>query len=171
LAGVTVGGWAVAARGAGDPAAAKGRALVAWFGADSKITAPTTVRVDTAEEWAQLWERHTGRPVAPGERRRPTSPDVDFGACTVVGVFEGEGWNGDGLVCAEWRADGDVVRVRCDRLSYQTGGPDGGGVKVTVYGLFVLPKTDKPIVVEERLPTKGEPEKDRWGEVARLKAK
>ena len=42
-----------------------------------------------------------------------------------------------------------LLRVRFDHKSYQTSGPDGGGERVQPFGMFVIPRTDKPIVLEE----------------------
>ena len=59
--------------------------------------------------------------------------------------------------------------TRRNRRGYQTAGPDGGGKRATPYGIFVLPRSDKELVVEEGVRTlKNEPPK--WNELARFTA-
>ena len=59
---------------------------------------------------------------------------------------------------------------RFDDRSFQTAGPapEGGRVRARPYGIFVLPRSDKALVLEENIQhLKNEPPKGR--EVARFK--
>lgn len=112
-----------------------------WSGANSRIEERTYVRISSEKEWEKLWERHL-------ETERP---DVDFSRAMVIGIFKGKGMNSDGVVIASVAEDDDTIRFRFDDASYQTMGPGGGGRKVTAYGLFALPRSGKPVVLEENV--------------------
>ncbi len=146
--------------------------FVTFTGPNSRIEEPTWLRITTPEEFHPLYLRHVGlKPEDFYEKRNPHGvPLVDFERCMVVAVFGGKGWNSDGLYVKEVVDDGHRLVVRYDDRSYQTAGPDGGGVRVTPYGLFVLPRRDKELVVEENVqPYIGHPPK--WQERARFPAK
>ena len=45
----------------------------------------------------------------------------------------------------------DAIAVRFDDISFQTEGRDGGAVHVTPYAFIVLPRSKKPVVLEENV--------------------
>ncbi len=143
--------------------------LVSWIGADSRIEKPRYARITTAEEWAKVWHEHKGTAPTPGGHGDLAVPRIDFSACVVIAVFQGKAYNSNGVEVVSAAEDAGRMLVRFDDLSYQTMGPDGGGVEVSAYGLFVLPRTAKPVVLEEDVQGLiGQPPK--WKERARFDA-
>lgn len=137
------------------------RPVVAMFGADCAIHDARYERVCTQEQLVELWGRHLGKASPQSE-----PPLVDFAACEVLAVFAGDGWNSNGIQVVEMLEDGSVRRVRFDHYSYQTEGLDGGGVRVSPFGWFVVPKTALAVVLEENVQNMiGEP--PIWKERAR----
>jgi hypothetical protein len=67
----------------------------------------------------------------------------------VIAAFQGSGWNSAGLRAVSVLEEKDRIVLRFVSKGYQTAGPGGGGKQVTVYGFFVLPRSDKTVVVEE----------------------
>jgi hypothetical protein len=67
----------------------------------------------------------------------------------VIAIFQGAGWNNAGLKLVSISDEDNRIAVRFSNKGYQTGGPDGGGRKVTAYGFFVVPRSTKPVVIEE----------------------
>ena len=143
---------------------------VAWSGAHSKVEDKRFVRITSEEKWIDLWLDHVGM-----KKKGPYNkyynpagmPEIDFKRCMVVGVFQGKKWNSAGVIAVSIREEGECIRIRFDDKSYQSSGPDGGGVRVTPFGLFLLPATSKALVLEEDvqgLKNKG-PE---WKERARF---
>ncbi|MCC7292708.1 MAG: hypothetical protein IT449_11675 [Phycisphaerales bacterium] len=142
---------------------------VSWIGADSRIEKPEYLRITTAEEWAKVWHEHKGTTPMNGGHGDLAVPRIDFSACFVIAVFQGKSFNSNGVQVVSAAEDHGRMRVRFDDLSYQTMGPDGGGVEVSAYGLFVLQKASKPVVLEEDVQGLiGQPPK--WKERARFEA-
>lgn len=129
--------------------------LVTFVGADSKVTERRFVRVTDKEPWAVLWGEHTGQALPAGDYNwyynQQHVPEVDFAQCMVVAMFQGACWNSAGVQVVEMLAADDHTLVRFEDKAYQTAGPDGGGKRATPYGLFVLPRSTKPIVLEENV--------------------
>ncbi len=157
-------GWAAGVR--------RGETLpyVQWIGADSKRTEPgfEIVRDDAA--WRALWGAHTGTDTTPGgAMRRHAAPEVNFDRCVVVAHFRGRSTNHDGEVVHGVDESAERVRVRFIADTFQTASFDGPdrGVATTPYGIWVLPRTEKPVVIEEGTrELKNEPV--RWREVKRF---
>jgi hypothetical protein len=147
--------------------------LVTFAGADSRIDKSKYVRITTAEDFQILYMRHLGKdPKEYDAYYNPHGvPTIDFDRCMVIAVFQGRTWNVAGVyVKTIDERDGHVV-VRFDDRSYQTSGSDsGGGARsATPYGIFVLPRSDRPVILEENVQRYigGEPE---WKERARFEA-
>lgn len=139
--------------------------LVVFTSNDSHMSKADYRKIASAEEWTQTWLEHLG--MQEDTIYRP-SMEVDFSRCTVVAIFSGKSINGRGFRVESVTEDNDKIVVRFDDISYQTAGPDGGGDQVTPYAFIVLPKSEKPVVLEENVQNiKGELPK--WKEVARLK--
>lgn len=127
------------------------RPLVALHGASSRITATRYLRVTDAKEWRSLWLEHLG--VTPGglEDLAAEVPEIDFDRCMVIALFTGSRWNSRGISCEGIIERDAELLVRFDQLSYQTSGPDGGGEKVQPFGVFVLPRSECRVVLEENV--------------------
>lgn len=147
--------------------------LVGVWGAKSAIKERSYARVTNAEDWTALWLRHVGADAAKHSPYYNAEgvPDVDFTRCMVVAICQGERWNSAGVRVVSVSEDDERVLVRFDDRSYQTAGegPDGGRVAATAFGLFVLPRSAKAVVLEEDVQNLiGQP--PRWKERARFDA-
>jgi len=149
---------ASAGGGGGGAAAAPALAkpVVAWSGPQSGHTHELWVRVRQPEDWRKLWETHEGeharRLMAHGGG--VICPEIDFERYEVVAYFRGLSANSDGEVVTEIREEADRLVIRFDSFSFQSatfGGPEAGPQQpnVTPYGIWVIERTDKPVVIEE----------------------
>ncbi len=148
--------------------------LVAWSGPVSAIKKPEFVRITGREAWEQLWERHEG-----GVRRdnvgRPFAPEINFEKCEVVAIFQGTRTNSNGVFAVQVIDEPDRIRFRFDERTYQVAfALNDDGAKppplppCAPYGLFVLPRSSKPIVIEENVQgMKDQPAK--WKQCAELR--
>lgn len=129
------------------------RALVTLTGPQNEADAGIEL-ARTEEQFIALWQRHRGeKPTGKYDAHyNPIElPVVDFDRCMVLAIFGKKGWNSAGYrVESIFERDGDLI-FRYDDKSYQTAGPDGGGVRVQPYGFFVLPKASHRIVVEKNV--------------------
>lgn len=123
--------------------------LVGWSGARSGVDDKQILRITSAQQWADVWSRHVGEKLEKNRFGQAQAPEIDFDVCMVVAIFEGRTWNSDGLRLEPITEDDDHILLRFGHLSYQTFGPDGGGVRVTPFGIYVLPRSAKPLVVEK----------------------
>jgi hypothetical protein len=138
--------------------------MVTISGANSHITTARCLRITTQEAWAALWLEHLGETPKPKYDlyyNQAGLPVVDFEHCMVVAVFQGATSNCAGVSAvtgpledpeAETKtpvASGDEV-LRLSWHGYQTMGPDGGAVGASPFGFFVLPRTEAPLVVQDR---------------------
>ena len=148
--------------------------LVTLSGADSEIPEPTYVRITTKEAFQSLYLRHLGKDPAQFDAHynEYQVPTIDFDRCMVVAVFQGNTWNTANLYVREVHDERARLVVRFDRHSYQTFGfgSDGGGKRVTPFGFFVMPRSEKEIVLEENVRQYLN-EGPRWQECARLAAR
>jgi hypothetical protein len=140
-------------------------ALAVLTGDNSHVSKPAFTRIDSSSLWKKTWLTHLGKEQDTIYR---TAMEVDFGRCTVTAIFGGQSVNSCGYRIESVHENGNTIVVRFDDISFQTAGPDGGAVQVRPYAFIVLPKTSKPIVLEENVQSykREEPE---WKEVARLK--
>ena len=144
--------------------------LVTLSGADSKLGRGYH-RVGNADAFNAIYMSHLGRdPAEFNAYHNPHGvPTVNFDECMVVAVFQGEGWNSAGVVVHSIEEDEHRVTLRFDDRAYQTAGPDGGARRVSAYGFFVLPRSDKLLVLEENVQNViGQPPV--WRERARIPA-
>jgi hypothetical protein len=137
----------------GQMAAADGALMpcVSFKGPHSAIRKRRCVRITDRESWEALWKEHRGEALETNKLGRPVIPVIDFDRCMVIAIFRGESWNCNGEYVVSVEDRGRDVLLRFDSHSFQTCGPDGGGVRVEPYGIFVLPRTAKPIVIEENV--------------------
>ncbi len=149
------------------------RPIVSWSGPRSAIAESEFVLITTRDQWRDLWSRHTGgkgeRLVAHGSGQ--VIPEIDFGRHMVVAYFRGSDVNSDGEIVKSIHETDDAVVVRFDSYSFQTAGfgGDGGAASVTPYGIWLLPRIEKPVIIEENVQNlkAGEPV---WRERHRFEA-
>ncbi len=125
---------------------------VQFVGHDSRVATPRFVLVRDEKAWALLWSEHTGIDASFTPPTRHAVPKIDFTRYMVVGVFAGATTNTDGELAQTVLVDGDGVRVRYMASTFQTARFDGKadeGVKTTPFGIWVIEKTDKAVVIEE----------------------
>ncbi len=130
--------------------------LVSWSGAFSEIHVPTIQRVVNREQWAALWKRHMGRKTERNATNVQVIPEVDFETCMVVAVFSGEMTQSNGNTVASLIDFDDHLRLRYARHLFEVSvraERDARLVDVTPYGIFVIPRSDKRIEVEEEIPS------------------
>lgn len=146
---------------------------VQLVGHDSKIAEPRFVLIKDEEAWINLWSEHLGVAASHTPPTRHVVPKVDFARYIVVGSFHGAGTNTDGEVVQSVLVGDDAVRIRFESSSFQSAGLGPGGdpgVKTTSFGLWVIEKTDKPIVIEQPGPRlKADPVN--WVEAKRFEAR
>jgi hypothetical protein len=115
-----------------------------------------------------MWLEHQTGSAKPEKTPRDlTAAEVDFTRCIVIAVFEG-----DGFACAGFKVHSVTetaarVILRVNPLYYQTGiGIPPGGPEPSdnrfdfnsaAWGIVVLPRTEKPVVVERTTSTIGDP--------------
>ena len=145
--------------------------LVAFTGPDSKIDQPAYELVKSKPDWINLWLRHTRKPPKKDydEFYNPDRvPEVNFDKCMVIAIFSGKMTNVAALEAVSVTDGSTAIAFRFRERSYQTAGPNGGGKAATPYGLFIVPRSSKPVVVQE-----GNKEyknsTETWDEVVRLR--
>jgi hypothetical protein len=143
---------ATAKESAGKPL----KPCVVITGADSHVMKLRYRRITSADEWTRVWQEHKGeKPTGQYDQFYDplTLPSIDFDRYIVIAIFQGNGWNSAGLRAISISEENDCVIFRFDNKGYQTGGtsPDGGVKKATAYGFFVVPRSTKPVVLEENV--------------------
>lgn len=118
---------------------------VALSGAQSRITEPSFLRIGSAEKWAELWQRHVGEQTKVDEY---TNMEIDFERAMVVAVFYGQTQNAAGIRAVSITEDAAQITLRFQVSGYQT---VGVSTNTTPYGIFVLPRSSKELVVEENV--------------------
>ncbi len=114
-----------------------------WHGPQSGVGKAFRLVATTEENWKKVADR-----MFEGQKR-PEFGRIDFESEVVLVVSDGDSWNCNGISCGGAWEDGARILVRLHRHTYQTAGPDGGGVRVRPFGIFVLPRrAEKGIVVE-----------------------
>jgi len=141
---------------------------VTFRGEHSAIAKKRYVKITDDQAWAKLWGEHIGKPVRReyGYFYNPLNvPVIDFKNNMVVAIFQGATWNTAGVTVKQL-LDGDELTLRFDDHGYQTtviemgDGDTPKQEKSKPFGMFVLPKTDKAIVLEENVQSRiGKPPK------------
>jgi hypothetical protein len=128
------------------------RPLVTLTGTDSHVTEGSYHLIKSEKEWTKIWQRHKGVKESEDYDRfyNPLGlPEINFDKCMVIAAFQGSGWNSAGLSTTALKEEEHRIVFRFVSKGYQTAGQDGGRKRVTVYGFFVLSRSDKTVVVEE----------------------
>ena len=118
--------------------------LVSLHGSKSHITTAGYHRVESADAWHRLWARHA---TMKGQTTSSDQAEVDFGRCMVLAVFDGKRANCCGFEVHSIVETGEQITVRIQANGYAT----AEGVEphaTTAWGVFVLPKSAKPVRVE-----------------------
>lgn len=128
-------------------------ACVAWSGPDSKITARRFERIRDEQTWLKVWGDHAGQDETNLHFIWQTAPRIDFARFEVVACFRGTAVNSNGERVVGLEDTGGGLRIRFEGAWYQTASFDGsGGARASVpYGIWVIDRTDKPIIVEENV--------------------
>jgi len=126
---------------------------VRWSGPRSQIRDQRLIQVGDQESWSRLWSEHQGehveRLIAHGGG--VAAPRIDFERFLIVAMFRGDSTNCDGERLVSLHERPQDLFLRFDSYSFQTmsiDGPDHGEA-VRPYGIWVVPRTGKPITVEE----------------------
>lgn len=174
IAGMVIAGT-LATRGRADQPARPTAPMpcVTWSGSASHILKGLEVlRLTTADDWTKAWTRHMGDAIEKNSFNEPVIPEVDFDRFMVLAIFRGKSVNNNGEYIVSIDEHAEHLLVRFDSHSFQSasfgGGPDPGQ-SVVPYGLFVLARSAKELVVEENVQDLiGAPPK--WKEQARFPA-
>lgn len=124
-------------------------------GPDSHIKTPQYHRITSYDLWTRIWQKHKGRKLADRDDQYANSltmPLIDFDNYMVIAIFQGKSVNSLGLYAVSISEEDDRIVFRYDDSSYQTfhvAGSGKGADEVTVYGFFVLRRSEKPVVLEE----------------------
>ncbi len=121
------------------------RPAMTLSGPMSRMPSKRFYLLDTQERLNRVWQRHSGQD---GFHSQNPAPNIFEGETMALMIFGGPSSNSNGISISAVDDLGDKVRVRYGHFSFQTAGPDGGGVHCNPWGLVVLPVTDKPIVIE-----------------------
>ena len=122
---------------------------VSFWGSDSRIDKPTYQLVTSRKEWTDLWLRHMGKSKHDNysEFYNPDNvPDVNFEKLMVVAVFAGKSFNSAGIEFVSCTDGKDQMTVRFREKGYGTAGKADDA---TPYGLFVLNRSAKSVIVEQ----------------------
>ncbi|VTR93264.1 unnamed protein product [Gemmata massiliana] len=154
-------------KGEEEPAATP--PLLSIYGRQSRIERQGFYRIESADAWKRHWAKHQT-----GEEKPASFPGdkphlgVDFTRCMVVSLFDGTGtnFNCDGYEVESIDEGADRIRLRVRGLHFQT---HDALIPTTAWGAFVLPRSEKPIVLEldtnrDRL------RQPKWAKVADLKS-
>lgn len=160
---LALGGATVWTARSAEPAGTGAPPCVQWTGPETRHEAAGVVVARSEAAWRALWASHSGAKAEEGAMTRHAAPRIDFTRFMVVAYFRGPSTNTDGAVASDVLV-GEKVRVRFEASTFQTAGPDGGAVKTRPFALWVVPRTDGAVVLEEgRRTLKGAPVK--WVEV------
>ena len=122
-------------------------------GRNSKVTEPKNQRITSRNVWFEVWKEHKGQA---GDQQYDTFYDplqiplVDFDEFMVIAMFSGSRGNFAGLMADSVIERKDELVLRFQRKFFQTAGPNGGGQDGEPFGFFVLPKSKKKIVLQEK---------------------
>lgn len=128
---------------------------VSWYGPDSAIHDRSFAKVTSDEQWLKLWERHAGAEFKRDNIQRPVGlPSIDFNQCMVIAIFNGKKHNTNGVMVESIDESADRILFRYDESTYQVLFRSGEKAEMPdrhPFGIFVLPRSDKPVEVEENV--------------------
>jgi len=127
---------------AGEPGTAVTKPYASLWGADSQVKKKSYHLIGSPKEMDEVWSRHRGNTDFDYNGR----PEVDFDRCLVVAIFQGESANTAGIECTGILEGATSLTFRFRNRWYQTAVT---AKRASAYGFFVIPRTRKPIVIEE----------------------
>ena len=131
----------------GDAEAQTVQPHVIWSGSDSAISQREYLRVTSEREWKSLWQRHSGVKYEHDQgHRAPGIPIIDFEGSMIVAVFGGKAMCTRGVRALSVTEDKESLRLR---FRGQLVGCTGDH-PTTPYMILVLPRTTKPVDLEEQ---------------------
>jgi hypothetical protein len=125
-----------------EPEKAVTKPYASLWGANSKVKKKSYHLIGSPKEMDEVWSRHRGNTDFEYNGR----PEVDFDRCLVVAIFEGESANTAGIECKEVLDEAKSITFRFRNRCYQTAQT---ARSASAYGFFVIPRTTKPIIIEE----------------------
>lgn len=127
--------------------------LASLSGIGTLITNEMCLMIRDQKDWDELWARHSGQTSYQKDDEKREKLQVDFGKCVVIAVFGGRLMNYSGVKPYSLSEVPDKVLFRYILDSYQSeAAPGKEPISWTTYGFFVLPRSDKPVVVERAIP-------------------
>ncbi len=148
------------------PAEKSLKPCVAFMGVDSHVTKPRDCRITSPDEWTRLWQEHKGKkPTGRYDQfYDPLSlPAIDFDRYMVIVIFEGGSWQSAGVRVDSISEENERIVFRFSYKVYQVG-PGDVEKKATAYGFFVVPRSTKPVVLEEGFHSMNREVKPVWEE-------
>jgi hypothetical protein len=138
------------ARKGSDAVPARSRPVIEMSGAYSKVSNRYYAVVTSEKEWERIWVRHSGQAesiLAVGGTRF----NVDFDRYVVVAVFQGIQPYNLGVVAqsVDETPDRTVLRFTNRWVTTTEDSPAHTGAPYTPFGLFVIPRASKEVVLEE----------------------
>jgi hypothetical protein len=131
--------------------AAEGAALVpvvTFSGADTKITETDYLKIDSRDKWEDIWLRHTGHNKA-GKYdyffNEENIPVVNFDKYMVIAILQSPGENTAGIDAYSISEKENEIIFDFETKRYQVS--EGMHNKGNAYGFFVLPRSNKKIVI------------------------
>jgi hypothetical protein len=154
--------------------------LVVISGIDSHVKQPSYTCITTAEDWRRTWARHINLPTVRGRSvddllaiTEKMIMQVDFDRCLAVVIFRGEQIQVRQITVDSVLESVGSITIRFKELHYgiDLGPNESPRPLERPYAFIVLPKTNKEIVLQEKIWSKederfGRPPK--WEEWARL---
>jgi hypothetical protein len=133
-----------------EPVGQTMKAYVAITGNDSDVKNRQYHRITSDKALSQIWREHRAQLKASAGQVLEV-PKIDFENCMVILIFQGEGLNCTGLTAHSIIEEENRIVFRYIVNSYQTFGSstETEAHKVTAFGLFVLRRSAKPIIIEE----------------------
>lgn len=130
--------------------------LLSLHGRKCKVAKGSYRRIESPDAWKALWLEHqTGSAKPDPIPEEVVTGEVDSTRCMVIAVFEGKEGRWEGFAVYSVTETSGQVLVRVSPLSRQTGvgvppGQCGDGDQyLSGWGVFVLPRTKKTVVIEE----------------------
>jgi len=128
------------------------RPLAEMSGAYSKIATRFYIAVTSEKEWNRIWAKHSGQSDAILSAGG-TQLHVDFDRYMVLAVFQGEQPYNLGVVAQSIDEGMDKLTFRFTNkwVSAENGTPQRTAIPYTPFGIFVLPRVLKEVVMEEAI--------------------
>ena len=125
--------------------------IVAWVGSYSAIEQRQYQRITNAKDWLTLWTEHQGERIERDSYGEPAIPAIDFETNMMLAIFRGKAWNVRSESLLDFSELENNIRIRFDARTYQTDGPAEDKDYTRAYGIWVLPRSTKSIMLIENV--------------------